>query len=76
MMKLMLMIWKEPVQSEFFQVREVTGNILKGSISDSWTPRHIEAHLEGKTLHINHNHSLIDLLYDPVQWGILIQRLF
>ena len=36
-----------PVQCEFFEMREVTGDVLESSVGDSRTPGHVEAHLEG-----------------------------
>ena len=43
------MLMQAPVQCEFFEVREVAGNVLEGCVRDPRTPRHIEAHLgQGK----------------------------
>ena len=36
-----------PVQCEFFEMCEVTGDVLESSVGDSRTPGHVEAHLEG-----------------------------
>ena len=38
--------WVSPVQGKFFQVGEVTSDILEGGVGDSRAPGHIEAYLE------------------------------
>ena len=37
--------WVSPVQGKFFQVSEVTSDILEGGVGDSRAPGHIEAYL-------------------------------
>ena len=35
----------QPIQGELLQVCEVTSDVLKSSVGDSWTPRYVKAHL-------------------------------
>ena len=71
----------QPIQGELLQVCEVTSDVLKSSVGDSWTPRYVEAHLR---LYLISQHSMfkpkqyfwVCLLhfhstYEPAFWGSL-----